>query len=187
MSTIVSVEKDGRTVVAYDDLNCVSSVASVGASATKAFRVGDSVVATAGFATYQVVLPHYVRTVKPAPPLSTEMEVLDFFLEFWRALRKGYHFVDDSSDNANPSPFADLDSEFLVSNRHGIFRVKEILSVLRFDRFCAIGSGSSHAEGVMEALYCQTSDSRSIAIRAVEIACKFDLSSGGSVQVIEIE
>lgn len=115
-----------------------------------------------------------------------ERSILDFFVRFWRDLHNQYHFVDDQSDSEAPSPFADLATEFLIANPHGIFRVKEVLSVSRFERFCAIGSGAPHAEGALQILYEQEESAKAIAEKAVRVALEFDAASGGEVAVLDV-
>ena len=69
-----------------------------------------------------------------------------FFITFWRQLHKRYQFVNDQvADEDDPSPFADLDSSFLVANRTGIYYVSSNISVMAFKKYYAIGSGASYA------------------------------------------
>jgi len=186
MSTIVAVEKSGRTVIAWESLitigsDCTPNLARV----SKVIRSGDGAIGAAGFSLYYTILPHYVRQ-SPPPAFRNEQEVFEYFLKFWRALREDYSMVDDQADQENKSPFADLDSEFLVCGVGGMFRVKEILSVSLFNRFCAIGTGASHAEGALEILYPGVEDPVAIATQAVAVACRYDRASGGDICHLEL-
>ncbi len=186
MSTIVAVEKNGRTAVAWDTMTTVGSLRVTNClDRTKVHRIGRSLVGVAGLSIYGNVLEHYFAT-KRAPALKDATAIFDFFIKFWRDLRERYPFVNDQWDDEDPTPFADLDAEFIVANRYGIFGVKEILSVSQFERFCAIGSGASHAEGALEVLYDQKGSAAEIAMRAVEVAISFDCKSGAPVEVAEV-
>jgi len=186
MSTIVAVEKNGHAAVACDTMFAVGSIRSVNAARTKALRVGESVIAVAGFSVYFNILEHYFAESDTVPALQDEIAVFDFFLHFWRVLHDRYTYVNDQSDSGHPSPFADLDAEFLVVNPAGIFEVKEILSVSQHKRFCAIGSGNEHAEGALQILYDGDRSVSDIAKQAVLVAMEFDRASGGTVETYEI-
>jgi ATP-dependent protease HslVU (ClpYQ) peptidase subunit len=186
MSVVVAVEKVARIALGSDSMTSVGSTRCVSAvGPPKVLRVGPYYIGSAGLAVYRNVLADYLASGKP-PLLRDETEVFRFFVRFWRDLGKRYHFVENQSYRDSPSPFANLDAEFLVAGPHGIFRVKEILSVLRFDKFCAIGSGSPHAEGALHVLYDIGGAPTEIARRAVEAALAFDAASCGPVQVVEL-
>jgi ATP-dependent protease HslVU (ClpYQ) peptidase subunit len=139
-----------------------------------------------GLSVYYNILDDYLGS-GPKPELKDERSVFKFFVKFWKDLHDRYHFVNDQSDTDSPSPFADLDAEFLVVSSQGLFRVRQILSVSRFDEFCVIGSGSSYAEGSLRILL--SSDrvcAREAARRAVEVAVEFDGGSGGLIEVEDL-
>jgi ATP-dependent protease HslVU (ClpYQ) peptidase subunit len=187
MSTILAVEKAGRAAIAWDSMKSCGGTRSVGAlGPPKVTRVGASWIGSAGLTAYYTLLEEYVASQAPDPVLDDERSILRFFVRFWRALREDYHFVNDQADADDPSPFADLGAEFLVANARGLFVVKEILSVTRFARFCAIGSGAPHAEGALSVLYELEAEPTKIARKATEVAMEFDAASGGPVEVREI-
>lgn len=173
-------------VVAWDAMSCVGSTASYGADPReKALRFGSAIVAKAGLSVNDDILRHYLRGRSPVA-LDTADAVFEFFLQFWRDLREQYHFVEDQADRDDPSPFADLMAEFLVASPGGLFRVKEILSVTRFESICALGSGAAHAEGAAWALLESGCTARDVARRAMEIALRFDRASGGEIRMLEM-
>ena len=186
MSTIVAVEKNGRTVLACDTLTSCGSMACVNSTGLpKVTRAGTSLIGSTGFSVYKNVLDHYLNG-RRVPAFKDERTVLDFFVRFWRALHEDYHFVNDQARTDDPSPFADLDAEFLVVNRYGIFQVQDILGVTRYEHYCAIGSGASHAEGALEVLMSQESAPAEIATEAIRVAMKFDRATGGDIIVHEV-
>ena len=185
MSTIVAVEKAGRIALSWDNMSSSGSTRNVNHTGPpKVLRVGPSVIGVAGYSVYRNVLGHYLASKKPAS-LRDERSIFQFFVQFWRDLHGQYHFVNDEYDDEDPAPFADLGAEFLIVNPYGIFRIKEILSVSRFDKFCAIGSGAPHAEGALQVLYDQDGGAQDIAEAAVRVALQFDAASGGPVEVLE--
>ena len=185
MSAIIAVQKDNTTAVSWDTLTTGGSATSPNAvPVRKVHRFGQSAVGVAGLSVYYVMLEHYLRGAN-TDTLQTECDVFAFFLAFWKHMKEEFHFVDDQSDREEPSPFADLGAEFLVATKDRLFVVREILSVKRFDRFCAIGSGASHAEGVAEVLYATQDSACEIARRSVEVATQFDRACGGPVEVLE--
>ena len=185
MSTIVAVSKNGVAVLAWDQLWTTGSIRTLNiVGRTKVRRIGKALVGTCGFAVYNNLFQHYLRSNEPEP-LTDESSIFDFFLRFWRALRSDYHMV-NQMDEDSPSPFANLDSEFIVANEHGIFIVKEILSVGRFERFCVIGSGAAHAEGALSVLYDQNENAKGIAETAVRVASDFDRHTGSDIDSLEV-
>ena len=186
MSIIVAVQKRGRVAIAWDTMSSFGSTRCVNqAGPPKVFRAGTSFIGSAGFTVYRNLLDHYLAA-KKTPTLKNERSIFEFFIHFWRDMHARYHFVDDHADSEDPSPFADLDAEFLVVNRYGIFCVQQILSVSRYERFCAIGSGASHAEGALQVLYQSDVDAREIAESAVRVALEFDAASGGAIEALDM-
>jgi ATP-dependent protease HslVU (ClpYQ) peptidase subunit len=186
MSTIVAVEKDKSTAVAWDGLSMFGSTRRARAvERKKVHRLGDAVVGCAGFSVYQNVLDHYIDSLEPTD-FTCERDVFEFFLDFRRRVTDRYTLVNEQYDRDDLTPFADLGAEFVVASVHGIFVVGEILSVARFDAFCAIGSGAPHAEGALEVLYSQNLTAHEIAKRAVEVAAIYDGATGSDCSVIDL-
>jgi ATP-dependent HslUV protease subunit HslV len=101
-------------------------------------------------------------------------------------MRRDYSFVNDQSAGDDKSPFADLDSAFLVVNANGIFHVTGQMAVTRFTRFDAIGSGASYALGALHAIYDGRLRADEIARRACAAAVHFDVSCGGEPDVFTV-
>ncbi len=188
MSTIVAVEKNGVAAISSDTMSSVGSERVVNAVGThKVARVGGSYIGFCGLSIYRTILRDYLSRMKRSPQLKDETSILRFFVGFWQAMKDKYHFVDDKAEKDDETPFADLGANFLVANSSGLFVVREILSVSRFERYCAIGSGSSHAQGALEAMYDGRRNASQLAIRATEIALVFDRASGGEIETVEIK
>ena len=186
MSIVLAVEKAGTVAVAWDTVSTWGSTRCVNmVGPAKVLQVGSSYVGCTGYDVYRNLLRDHLITVDSVD-LKDEGAVFRFFMQFWHDLRERYHFVNDQSDAEDPSPFADLGAEFLVANPAGIFRVKEIMNVSRFAKFCAIGSGAPHAEGALQVLYKGSMSARDIAQAAARAALDFDAASAGSVEVVEL-
>ncbi len=184
MSIAVAVRKGGTTVVATDTQESFGDrrVLRNNHHSTKITRVGSSYIAATGWGLYENILGDYLATAT-TPRLRTEREVFAFFVKFWRQLHRRYSFVNDQADNDNKSPFADLDSAFLVVNRSGIFHVSGNMSVTSFKEYYAIGSGSPYALGAIHALYGGKLDAGRIAREACAAAVAYDIYCGGELDL----
>lgn len=187
MTVAVAVRKNGRTVLAADSLvqfggqkfppeNCQFH---------KIYRVGETHVVWAGWSLYAEMLTAHLAANAPPPSFETEAQVFDFFVRFWRAMRDDYTFM-ARHDRAERHPFVDLDSVFLLVNRHGIFRVAGDMDVTEFQQFCAVGTGSKYALGALRVLYQNGEDPVEIAQRAVQVGIDFDVNCGGPIELAEV-
>ncbi|MCP4251218.1 MAG: hypothetical protein GY778_29630 [bacterium] len=187
MSIIVAVTKGRRTAVAADTIcfcggqrehpdNVIQS---------KIRRIGSSLVGASGWMLYDNLLDHYLHG-RRAPAFKDEHAIFDFFLRFWKALVDDYNLVNEQPRKDNDGPFGDLDANFLIANRYGVFGVDSNLTVMRFKKYYAIGSGSAYAFGALGVLYDTEADAARIARRAVETAIHFDESCGGEPELHEV-
>lgn len=187
MSVVVAVTKRGRTCMAADTLYLTGpqkdySDNLVGRS--KIRRFGSNLIGLAGWSVYQNIFAHYLAKQRGGPLKSEEM-IFEFFLKFWKTLRARYPFVREQREGAD-SPFGDLDSSFLLANRHGIFDVHGNLTVWRHREFCAIGSGSQYAYGALHALSPSINSARELAEQAVLTAIRYDDGCGGPIEIIDV-
>jgi ATP-dependent protease HslVU (ClpYQ) peptidase subunit len=187
MSIAVAVRKGTTIAVAADSQENFGDRKIVGSNhrAAKIMSLGASELAMTGWGIYDNVFSDYLRS-RRAPRFASEREIFTFFVRLWKDLRKRYSFVDDQVAEDDRSPFADLDSSFLVANRHGIFHVSGDMSVMAFNEYYAIGSGASYALGVLHALYDSERDAATLARRACEAAIAFDVYCGGEIDVRRI-
>jgi ATP-dependent HslUV protease subunit HslV len=184
MSIAVAVRKGATIAVAADSQENFGDRKIVGSNhrAAKIMSLGGSELAMTGWGIYDNVFSDYLRS-RRAPRFASEREIFTFFVRLWKDLRKRYSFVDDQVAEDDRSPFADLDSSFLLANRHGIFHVSGDMSVMAFNQYYAIGSGASYALGVLHALYDSERDAATLARRACEAAVAFDVYCGGEIDV----
>jgi len=185
MSIAVAVRKRDQIVVAADSQESFDDrrVLRDNHGASKIVRAGSSYIASTGWGAYDNILRDYLARIS-RPRLGSERAVFAFFIAFWRQLHKRYQFVNDQpGENDDPTPFADLDSSFLVVNRSGIYYVSSNISVMEFTKYYAIGSGASYALGALHALYGQPLAADALARHACEAASAFDVGCGGDIDV----
>ena len=183
MTILVAVEKGPDLVLAADTKTSfdMHTVPIENLRAEKILQVGDAVLGCAGWALYGNLLEDYLKD-KRKVSLGSRQHVFRFFLKFWEDLREHYSFVEDRAADEE-TPFADLDSEFLVVHPQGIFHVASHLTVAQLHRFFAIGAGADYALGALQVLYDQDLDAETLARRAVETAIAFCSDCGGPVDV----
>jgi ATP-dependent protease HslVU (ClpYQ) peptidase subunit len=155
-------------------------------ASSKIMKVGASYVAQTGWGLYENILGDYLAKAG-TPRLRSEREIFVFFNRFWKRMRKDYSFVNDQAMEHDKSPFADLDATFLVVNSGGIFHVTGQMSVTRFTRFDAIGSGGPYALGALLTLYDEKLDADAIARRGCAAAVHFDVACGGEIDVFTVK
>jgi ATP-dependent protease HslVU (ClpYQ) peptidase subunit len=185
MSIIVAVSKGSQVVMAADTQENFGehAVPAVLRRAEKFRPVGDALLGCAGWAVYGNLLDDYLPRQKKVN-LGSSKAIFSFFLDFWQALREDYSLVNPQpGEEEDATAFGELDSDFLVAHKNGIYHVSSQMAVVRFDRFAAIGSGSDYAAGALYALYDGDLDASGLARRAVETAMAFRPDCGGEVHL----
>ena len=184
MSIAVAVRKDARIVLATDSQTNLGSerVPAENLSGPKYLRIGDAYMAATGWTLYSNILADVLARRRATPRLDSEVNIFKFFTRLWGDLHEHYNFVKDQADDAD-SPFGSLDSTFLVVCASGIFGVASDLSVLRYERYFAIGSGAPVALGAVHALYESERDAEAIARGAANAAIDHDVYCGHPVHV----
>ncbi len=187
MSIAVAVRKDARIVLATDSQTNLGSerVPAANLSGPKFMQIGDAHLAATGWTLYSNILADVLGRRRAAPRLDSEVNIFKFFTRLWEELHERYNFVKDQADDAD-SPFGSLDSTFLVVCAHGIFGVASDLSVLRYERYFAIGSGAPVALGAVHALYDSEGDAEAIARSAALAAIDHDVYCGHPVHVVTV-
>ncbi|PID55882.1 hypothetical protein CSB45_13760 [candidate division KSB3 bacterium] len=187
MSIAVSVKKGQDVVIASDTQDNFGSnkVSFDNYRAKKIISVGNSYVATTGWGLYEDIFDDYLLG-KEGIVLESKAQIFSFFMQFWKDLHKKYSFVKDQSDEEDVSPFGDLDATFLIANRSGIFYVSSNMSVTKFEKYFAIGSGSSFSLGTIYGLYELDFSAEEIACKAVEAAMTFNIYCGGRIDLFQV-
>jgi ATP-dependent HslUV protease, peptidase subunit HslV len=181
MSVIVAIRKGAQIVIAADSQDNFGDLRPPPENheAVKLRVIGNAVLGSSGWALYDDIFAHYLQRRRVA--LTDRASVFDFFVKFWKDLRKNYSFVNDQPGKETETPFANLDASFLVATPGGIFLISSNMSVSEFRQYYAIGSGSDYAIGAVHALYEHEKDPATIAERAVRAAMAYDNSCGGRI------
>ena len=187
MSIAVAVRKNARIVLATDSQTNLGSerVPAANLSGPKFMPIGDVYMAATGWTLYSNIFADLLARRRAVPRLDSETNIFKFFTGLWVELHERYNFVKDQADDAD-SPFGSLDSTFLVVCARGIFGVASDLSVLRYERYFAIGSGAPVALGAVHALYESESDAEAIARCAAVAAIDHDVYCGHPVHVATV-
>ena len=187
MSIAVAVRKDARIVLATDSQTNLGSerVPAANLSGAKFMQIGEAYMAATGWTLYSNILADVLGRRRAMPRLDGEVNIFKFFTRLWEELHERYNFVKDQADDAD-SPFGSLDSTFLVVCTQGIFGVASDLSVLRYERYFAIGSGAPIALGAVHALYESERDAEAIARNAASAAIDHDVYCGHPVHVVTV-
>ena len=187
MSIAVAVRKNARIVLATDSQTNLGSerVPTANLSGPKFMRIGDAHLAATGWTLYSNILADVLGRRRASPRLDSEASIFKFFTRLWMELHERYNFVKDQADDAD-SPFGSLDSTFLVVCAQGIFGVASDLSVLRYERYFAIGSGAPVALGAVHALYDSQCDAEAIARGAALAAIDHDVYCGHPIHAVTV-
>lgn len=187
MSVAVAIRKNQQIVIAADTQDNFGSnrVSADNYSSKKITRVGDSYLATTGWGIYEDILDNYLAQRQDVA-LTTKQDIFVFFMEFWKDLHEKYTLVKDQAEEEEHSPFGGLDSTFLIVNAQGIFYVSANMSVTKFEKYFAIGSGSDFSLGVIYALYDLDFSAEAIARKAVEAAKTFNIYCGGEIDLFHV-
>ena len=128
---------------------------------------------------HRQVLERVFRSVSEPPPLSSVAEIFEALLALHPRLKHEYFLVPRGDDG---DAYEASHLNLLIANQHGIFSAHTLRDVTEYERYYALGSGSSYAIGAMHASYLGAGDARAIAVAGVGAAIDFDESTGGPVE-----
>ena len=187
MSIVLAVRKGKRIVVAADTLSCCGTHKDPpdNAVTTKIRRVGNAIIGITGWSLYENILTDMLQSAKP-PRLTTRESIFKFSLTLWNQLKKRYNLVNEQSDDKY-TPFGDMDAQFLIVTKKGIFSLASNLTVSEFRKYYAVGGGSDYAFGSLHSLYDAESNPKTIAEKAVQASIHFDAYCGGPIEYLELK
>src|SRR4030095_7369512 len=96
MSVIVAVRKGSQIVIASDTQDNFGDLRPPAENhrALKLRTVGTTVIGSSGWALYDDIFTHYLSKNRRAK-LEDRAGIFDFFVRFWKVIRKNYSFVND--------------------------------------------------------------------------------------------
>lgn len=189
MTIAVAIKKGDEIVLAADSFTFFGDqrAGEPNVPTRKVIQLGASLIAISGWSLYGTILEDYGAR-HPLAANAGSLEIFRYFLKFWKGLRTTYPFVNDQSGkDDDPTPFVDLDSEFLLANRRGIFKVCSNMGVVEFTQYATTGSGQDYAMGTLFTLYDTPLDAETLARRAIETATHFDSNCGGAPLICKIK
>jgi ATP-dependent protease HslVU (ClpYQ) peptidase subunit len=182
MTTLIAVQHEDWCIIAGDSQTTSYHLSADCSPMGKIAQNGKYLVAAAGLVRGMNLIQH--AFIPPKPVKSN----LDKFMvtKFLPALRRS--FITSGYDMKDDGDVAQHDNEFLVAVNGTVYLIDEAYGIERTsNKIYVTGSGMELALGAADALGLQQEDDWQIAIeiveRAVRTAMKYDIYSGGSVQV----
>jgi ATP-dependent protease HslVU (ClpYQ) peptidase subunit len=187
MTTIAVAKKGGQAAIGADTLTCLGSTresAAHVANHSKILRVGQSYLAVAGHASWQLVLSSYFSRLKQPPSLESALAIFEAARGMHRALKKAY-FLNPGSDSDDE--FESSQFECLIANPCGIFGLYALRSVQVYNKFYAFGSGYAYALGAMHAVYDRATSAEEVVRAGLEAGAEFDGPTGPPLEVWSVQ
>ncbi|MFP5419229.1 MAG: hypothetical protein ACLGHA_08750 [Gammaproteobacteria bacterium] len=190
MTTVTVVKKDGRIAIAADTLTKWGGgkeSAVYVENHEKIIRVGESLVAITGSATFKLILTDYFENLESPPELDSTQTIFRVWNQMHPVLKEQY-FLQTGEDKEEDLESSRMD--VLIAHPKGIFGVAAHRTVQEFSRFYAYGSGSPYALGAMYAAFRAPSlDAEAVARLGVAAAAEFHDETGLPIQsfVMDVE
>lgn len=182
MTTLVGLQSDEWCIIASDSKTSFSNFGTDGSPIPKIAINKQYIIAGAGMVRGSNLA--HLAFNPPAPPKQN----LDKFMvtKFIPALRKC--FMQHGYDMKESSDVAQHDSEFIVAVNGTIYQIDPSYSIERLgSKYYVNGSGYQLAIGALEALNANQiynwEDAIDAVEKAVKTAIKYDIYSGGKVQI----
>lgn len=182
MTTLIAFQHDDFCLIAADTQTTAYHLSSDCSPMGKIAQNGKYVIGAAGLVRGMNLIQHAFN-----PPVAPKTKVDKFMVtRFLPALRRcfiasGYEMKDDGE-------VATHDNEFIVAVNGTIYQIDEAYGLeIIADRLYVSGTGMDLALGAAYALDIQKAETKeeatAILIKAVKASIKFDIYSGGTVQV----
>jgi len=174
MTTIVAIHKNGKICVGADSLSVYGSRKELGSKLVinthKLFCFNDGILATAGHASWNLILRNYFKThlLRDIPNSDSLLETL---FKMHKNLKEKYFLTQKT---IGTDLFESSEYNFLLVTKHGIFDVEWDRTIRQYSTFSALGSGEQYALGAIKACYSYIEDPIEIAEIALKAAAKFD-------------
>ena len=179
MTTIAVVKKGGYAAIAADTMTKWGSgkeSAAYIANSDKIVRVGTTLLAGSGSATFKTIMRDYFSRPRVAPKFDDPISIFRTWQRFHATLKDDYFLnpTGEKDDSLESSRF-----DVLLANPRGIFGIGAHRTVQEYSKFYAIGSGTDIALGALYATFADPDrDALALARLAVEAAAEFDDATG---------
>lgn len=186
MTTLIAFQHEDFCLIAADTQTTGYDISSDCSPMGKIAKNGKYLVSAAGLVRGMNLIQHAFNP--PAAPRTSKPEVLDKFIvsTFVPALRQT--FIKSGYDVKNEGSVASHENDFIVAVNGTLYFIDEVYGVERTkNKIYASGTGMKLALGAADALGLEDVDDYEEAMeileQAVKSAIKYDINSGGSVQI----
>lgn len=186
MTTLIAFQHDDFCLIAADTQTTGYDLSADCSPMGKIAKNGKYLVSAAGLVRGMNLIQHAFNP--PTPPRTSKPESLDkFFIStFVPALRK--LFIQSGYDIKNEGDPASHDNDFIIAINGTLYFIDGVYGVERTkDKIYATGSGMKLALGAAHALGLEEVEDYEEAIeileQAIKTAIKYDINSGGQVQI----
>ncbi|KAF0240795.1 MAG: 20S proteasome subunits A/B [bacterium] len=179
MSTVVVVKKAGRVVIAADTLTSFGDTKCRGKyieNKDKILTFKDSYIGLVGSAAHSNVFYSIINNYANLLSFKSREDIFESYIKLHPILKEKYFLTTQEGDESE-QVYESSQINALITNRYGIFGVFSWREVYDYERFWAVGSGSSFALGAMYAAYDLLSTPEEIAKVGVEAGAEFDNGS----------
>ncbi len=179
MSTVVVVKKAGRVVIAADTLTSFGDTKCRGKyieNKDKILTFKDSYIGLVGSAAHSNVFYSIINNYANLLSFKSREDIFESYIKLHPILKEKYFLTTQEGDESE-QVYESSQINALIANRYGIFGVFSWREVYDYERFWAVGSGSSFALGAMYAAYDLLSTPEEIAKVGVEAGAEFDNGS----------
>ena len=178
MTTVVVVKKNGRAAIAADTMTVFGGTkvtSKYRSKRQKVLKVGKTFIALAGSCAHNNVFASLLGRHHKQLSFQDPARIFESYLHLHRILKEEY-FLNPREGDDDPYESSQVDA--LVANQYGIFGMYSWREVFEYDRFWALGSGSSFALGAMYTVYDKLATAEQIAEAGILAGCEFDSSTG---------
>lgn len=127
-----------------------------------------------GSAAHTLVAERAFNDKEVKADFSTRDNAFDTLIRLHPVLKERF-FLNSKDAEDDPYETSQIDSVFI--NKNGIFALYSLREVYEYERYWAVGSGSSYALGAMHAVYDKYKSAKDIAKAGAEAGAEFDTSS----------
>lgn len=179
MSTVVVVKKEGRVVIAADTLLSFGDTKCRGkyiGNKDKILKFKDNYIGIVGSSAHSNVFYSIINNYADLLSFKSKEDIFESYLKLHPILKEKYFLTTQEGDQSE-QVYESSQINAVIANRYGIFGVFSWREVYEYERFWAIGSGSSYALGAMYAAYDLLMTPEMIAKAGVEAGAEFDNAS----------
>ena len=179
MSTIVVVKKNGKAVIAADSrfTACGTAIdAKYKTNYDKIHHFGNTYIGITGSSAHHSVFESIMERHCRELSFQSRKQIFESYLKIHKYLKQEFFVLTAEDDKDQPYESSQITA--VLANPSGIFEMYSYREVTEYNRFWAIGSGSSFALGALHAVYGRLESAEEIAQVAVAAASEFDNRTG---------